>query len=352
MKVASAAAATGRVLALDWLRGVAVVVMVECHVFNALLAPAARQTKWFGLLDWANGLVAPAFLFVSGAVAGLNLQRRWHDVVGFRPGWRRLWRRIGQILLLGYALHFPGQLLWRFRGPEAGRLLDLWARVDILQCIAASLALIVVVAPLLGRPVLHRWVCLALGIVAMACVAPVSLWAAHSRLPRWLLNYVWPTGVGLFPLVPWAAFPLLGVWLGPAIFSPATRPPQQSVRALLAAVVFCAAAGVLPQTGSYDARFVFARAAGVLVGLAGCCWLARPVRGTGWILRFGELSLWSYTVHLLMVYWLLQPVLGATVSPPAALLWLAAVLMVTAQVAGWRAKALQRRAAVRIMAAR
>lgn len=84
-----------RLLALDWLRGIAVLVMVECHTFNALLSPFFRTTWWFSILNWLNGLVAPAFLLVSGAVMGLNLQNRWDDVIDFGPTWRKLWLRIG-----------------------------------------------------------------------------------------------------------------------------------------------------------------------------------------------------------------------------------------------------------------
>ena len=78
-----------RLRALDWLRGIAVLVMVECHVFNALLAPEYRSAAWFGILNWLNGFVAPAFLLVSGAVMGINLQNRWDRGTG------KMWRRIG-----------------------------------------------------------------------------------------------------------------------------------------------------------------------------------------------------------------------------------------------------------------
>ena len=67
-----------RLRALDWLRGLAVLVMVECHVFNALLAPEYRSATWFGVLNWLNGFVAPAFLLVSVALP---------DKVRFAPSW-------------------------------------------------------------------------------------------------------------------------------------------------------------------------------------------------------------------------------------------------------------------------
>ena len=343
-----------RLLALDWLRGIAVLVMAECHVFNAVLAPRYREASWFVFLNWLNGFVAPAFLLVSGGVIGNNLQHRWQDVVTFGKGWGKLWRRIGQIFIVAYLLHLPTPFIWQFFGPRGPHLIALWTKMDILQCVAGSLALIVLLVPLARKPRVHQLVCVVLGIAALSSVAFVARWAEVSTLPRPLLSYLWPPSVGLFPLVPWAAFPLLGVWLGPSIFS-AARTWEQSARAAAAGIVFLLVARFIPSNGWYDAVFVFQRMGGVLFGLAVCCWFGEPVRGTRWILEFGQLSLWSYTVHLVLVY-------GSGLSfgmdalrtykiPPftegfplwAGLISLGLVLYVTARVVRWRAKSLQRK---------
>jgi drug/metabolite transporter (DMT)-like permease len=101
----------------------------------------------------------------------------------------------------------------------------------------------------------------------------------------------------------------------------------------------------------------------VLVALAACCWFGEPVCGTRWILEFGQLSLWSYTVHLILVYGsglsfgidalrtYKIPPFTEGFPPWAALICLAIVLSVTAWVVRWRAKSLQRQAALRMMPA-
>lgn len=360
---AASASKPPRLLALDWLRGIAVLVMVECHVFNAVLAAPYRETAWFAFLNWLNGFVAPAFLLVSGGVIGMNLQNRWDDVLAFGKNWNRLWRRIGQIFIIAYLLHLPTPLLWQFFGPRGPHLIALWTKMDILQCVAGSLALIVLLVPLTRNPRVHRFVCVALGIAALAGVGAVARWAPSSSLPGPLLNYLWPANVGLFPLVPWAAFPLLGVWLGPAIFSFAGRTWERSVRAVLAGIVFLITARLVPSSGMYDGAFVFGRMGWILLALAVCCWFGKPVRGTGWILQFGELSLWSYTVHLIIVYgsgisfgmdalrtYQIKPFQDG-LPPWAALICLALVLFLTGLIVNWRAKSLQRKAAARIMPA-
>jgi uncharacterized membrane protein len=322
--------------------------MVECHVFNALLAPSFRDTGWFGVLNWLNGLVAPAFLLVSGAVMGLNLQNRWGRGNG------KMWRRIGQIFIVAYLLHLPTPFLWQFFGVRGPRLVELWTKQDILQCVAGSLAVILLLAPVTRRPSVHGWVCAALGVLAGTCTVAVDTWARNGvAVPGWLLNYVWPTGVGRFPLVPWAAFPLIGVWLGPAIFAEKSV-ARQSGRALAAGIVLLIAAQFMASRLAYDAPFVFGRVGWTLVGLAVCCWWREPVRGTEWILQFGQLSLWSYTVHLVIVYGSCMSLgldaLKPRFGPVSTTACLAAVLFVTALVVGWRAKNLQRQKSARIMA--
>ena len=75
------------------------------------------------------------------------------------------------------------------------------------------------------------------------------------------------------------------------------------------------------------------------------------MRGALWLLQFGQLSLWSYTVHLLIVYTVLNSLLGPRFSPPSVILFMTGVLAVTGFVVRWRAKSLQRQAALRMMPA-
>jgi predicted acyltransferase len=165
-----------RLRSLDWLRGIAVLVMVECHVFNALLASEFRSERWFGILNWLNGFVAPAFLLVSGAVMGINLQKRWGKGTG------KMWRRVGQIFIVAYLLHLPTPFLWQFFGPRGPHLVELWTKMDILQCIAGSLTIILALVPVCRTPKLHRIVCLVLGVtVAVFCGSACGWGRRFSR---------------------------------------------------------------------------------------------------------------------------------------------------------------------------
>ena len=72
-----------RYLYIDLLRGWAVIVMIEVHVFNAFLVPTFRDETWFKVLNFINGLVAPSFLFIAGYSFVLIAQRKWSDYLSF-----------------------------------------------------------------------------------------------------------------------------------------------------------------------------------------------------------------------------------------------------------------------------
>src|SRR2546426_12844771 len=60
-----------RELYVDAFRGLMALVMVQGHVCDALLTPAARAEPWYVFQTLFHGSTAPGFLFASGFVAGL-----------------------------------------------------------------------------------------------------------------------------------------------------------------------------------------------------------------------------------------------------------------------------------------
>lgn len=188
MSGAEAPAKPTRFVALDRLRALAVVVMIEVHVVNALLAPEYRATERFRALDYANGLVAPTFLFCAGYACAALPQR---------PFSRDL-RRSAVLLALGYLLHASGAL----RGDWAGVM-----QVDILQVIALSLLVVSVISRLFSA---GSSVMLGLLALAIAGAWPIVSAADTSALPSFVRPYVSQAVTSQFPLFPWMAFALGG----------------------------------------------------------------------------------------------------------------------------------------------
>jgi len=190
----------GRVVAIDWLRGLAVLVMIQCHAM-ALLRPELRAGQLYGVLTWIDGLVAPAFILAAGFSLSL-VQVRAAASPGPRAGRvLRTLRRIAEVLLVGAlltALFFPVRI-------EPKWLL----RIDILQCIGISLlvALPILVA-LAPHPRALRWVALALAALVFG-LAPLAE-AVRGPLAPFLNN---KTGSVFAPL-PWGGYVYLGAALG------------------------------------------------------------------------------------------------------------------------------------------
>lgn len=201
---------------IDQLRGWAVLVMIEVHAFNTWLGPPPAVVP--PRLNFLNGLVAPSFLLCAGFSLVLST---FDSRGGVRPFGHTL-RRLGFILLCAYLMHAPGLSLadWTLLGTD--RKYRGLFQIDVLQCVVYSLLILHGLARLLRTPLR---LALAAGALLIAVLAASSrVWAMDlaSRLPLPFSGMVsglplppGPDGVAsLFPLLPWLAFPTLGVVLG------------------------------------------------------------------------------------------------------------------------------------------
>lgn len=274
-----------RVAWLDWFRGAAVLAMIETHVANTFLAPGLREAAWFGWVNWFNGLIAPAFLFIAGYAQGMS----W---LGKRGAFGRKAKRLLGVAAVGYALHFPWGEIAHGNWAEAVRV---GSQVDVLQCLAAALLGVLVVAWIFaekGRHAVGRAVLAGLS-VGTILLAPFSAnWSGGPVPVAAFLNG--RTG-SLFPLFPWAAFVFCGALAGAA--------EGRGAGWLLVSAAGVRVVAWLASDGTFFAlspSFFGERLAWVLALAALCQWLAR-----GWtprpVLFAGRESLVMYAAHLLII---------------------------------------------------
>ncbi len=197
-------ASGGRIKAFDWLRGAAVLVMVETHAL-VFLRPELHQTRSMARLNWVNGLVAPSFILAAGFSLGLLQVRAASE--GWAGQSARLWRtlrRIGEVLVVATLVNmvwFPVsvQPRWLFR-------------IDILQCIGLSLLLAL---PLLLALARRPYVLAAVSLLVAGAIfflAPYTEQVTGSVATQLLKREgPWST---VFPLVPWSGYIFLGAALG------------------------------------------------------------------------------------------------------------------------------------------
>ncbi|HEX9005757.1 MAG TPA: heparan-alpha-glucosaminide N-acetyltransferase domain-containing protein, partial [Bacteroidota bacterium] len=129
----------GRLQFIDVLRGWAVLVMIETHVLNGTLNPAYTGTLLFKVLNFVNGLVAPAFLFASGLAFAIASRRKLADYLAFRWPLIRQLARLALLFIIGYGLHIPKFDYHHLRYDAGEAAWHFFAQVDVLQCIAVSL---------------------------------------------------------------------------------------------------------------------------------------------------------------------------------------------------------------------
>jgi uncharacterized membrane protein len=198
--------ATTRIRAIDWLRGLAVLLMIQTHAL-ALLRPELRGGTAFNALQWVDGLVAPSFILAAGFSMALTQVRAAlataADADARRRRMLRTLRRIGEVLLIGILVNW----MWFpiFREPR-------WIlRMDILPCIGLSLLIAFpMLFALAPRPRALRWTALLLAALVFG-VSPL----AESLGPPWE-GFLNAKASAVFPLLPWAGYVYLGAAVGAA----------------------------------------------------------------------------------------------------------------------------------------
>jgi uncharacterized membrane protein len=291
-----------RVRAIDWLRGIAVLFMIQTHALS-LLTPELRKSVWVGRLLKVDGLVAPAFIFSAGfATALLMVRSAAGGVLRERVG--RNLRRIAEVLAVATLVNWAWFPLLRE---------PVWIlRMDILQCVGVCLLLVLPVAALLAsRPHVLGAVTFVLAMAVFA-VAPLGE----------LVQGPWATltnksSFAPFPLLPWLGFAWLGAFAGTLAGAWGRAGLARALVVLMALGLLGAVAGDFLYSLYPPHRFFVAnpsnsaaRFGWVCAVLLGLLWLegrvpagARPSRTRRFIEVFGTSSLSAYFFHEMLLFY-------------------------------------------------
>jgi uncharacterized membrane protein len=213
----------GRKAYLDWLRGVAVIVMVAAHVTDAWTRVEDRQRQLYGYTVIIAGLAAPLFLFLAGLTLSMAASLR-ANTVGHRAAATMALKRGVQIFALAFLFRLQSQLLgW---GPLVNFL-----KVDILNVMGVAM----VAAALLWGLSANRMARIALFALATAAIAmltpPVRGWPVLALLPDAVEAYIRPlAGRTNFALFPWAAFLIGGGIAGELVAAARTERDERRLQ--------------------------------------------------------------------------------------------------------------------------
>ncbi len=298
---------------VDWLRGLAVVLMIMAHGMGAWLLPAAKTGPAYAVIRLGSGIPARLFLLLVGVSAAIQFEVGLSKGISSSAMRARLAKRGAQILVLAYLFRLQEWMLSHFYGGWETLL-----RIDILNAIGASMLILALVAtPRNGR----RQILPCLVLAAIFLGFGPSIGPAHfpTWLPRPLTSYLGgQRPMAWFPLFPWGDWALVGVPLG-HLWVAFHRDDRLAKRGFLMTALVGAAlilavllvrwidpviiaypSEVIEQMGPgnfFHRLGIIAVAAGI--GFAWC----RVLRGRFSVLRqFGRTSLFIYWIHVELCY--------------------------------------------------
>ncbi|MDP1571409.1 MAG: heparan-alpha-glucosaminide N-acetyltransferase domain-containing protein [Vicinamibacterales bacterium] len=331
-----------RVVFIDLARAIAVLMMVQGHTIDTLLAPAYRTGAGYDGWLFLRGLTSCTFLTLSGVAFSVTAIRHWEDQLRMSARWFRRVRRFVFFLALGYLMRFPmgkfSHLQW-----ATDERWQSWFVVDILHVVALTLLLL---QGLIWAARTPRAFAVASGVLGILVVllSPFAWkidWTAF--VPLAVASYLSPEWGSIFPALPWAGYILLGAafgvvldrWIRHDSIAHMARVLVTTGVVVVAAVwvgrlLFLAPYGNIPMQVSPG--FFLLRLACVLVLLGAIAALSAKWRGLPPVVQsLAEESFLIYAVHVAILYgsrW--NPGLRLIVGPQepgVVLLWIAMLLV-------------------------
>jgi uncharacterized membrane protein len=313
-----------RLAYIDWVRGLACVLMFQTHCYDSWLNPAERQSTLFAWSRLGGTFPAPLFIFLAGISVALVTEKSREKGISRDEIARQGILRGAEIFGLG--------LLFRVQEYVLGYPWSPWTdllRVDVLNILGISMMLMGVVCWLAGNGSVaaarsKSLVGAILGAAVVALATPALWTTARPRFLPWPLeSYI--NGVHifkepqpwLFPLFPWVAFAFAGLAVGFWMFTPLAKRLAGWNFALLGVTgVSVSAASILLDGinlkwyGTYDywhtSPNFFLMRTGIMLAIllfayAWCRW-GLPQWVFSPLAQLGKTSLLVYWVHIEFVY--------------------------------------------------
>ncbi len=330
----AAAPTPGRIDAIDWLRGLAVVLMIQAHGFDAWLRPDAKVGAAYGAIRFLSGLPSRMFPLLVGVAAAIKFESQLRKGVAPASMRAQTWKRGLLVIGLAYLFRLQEYTLAGFHGSW-----ETLFRVDILNCIGASLIVLAFVAtPRRGRPQIAA----SLAAVAIFVGLGPVIGPAHfpAWIPRPLSSYFGgQRPMAWFTLFPWAAWMLVGVAVGHLWLRFGRDAAGRARVFLLSGVIGGAMTGTVilirrldPYVIRYPSELVqqmgpgsFFYRLGILGITAALAWAVTRISGKRFspMRQLGQTSLLIYWIHVDLCYGGVSRALRAGLSIPWATAWIA-----------------------------
>ena len=297
---------------IDWLRGIAVLLMIEAHTVDAWTRGADRHSVMFRDAIVLGGFAAPLFLWLAGLGVALSATRTLERTNSRSAAVEAACRRGLEIFILAFLFRLQGLFL-----TPGGSPVSLF-RVDVLNIMGPSMVGVGLLWGA-GRTVAVRVAACAAAAVGIGMLTPVVRASPLvDALPMWLQWYVRPAGdLTIFTMFPWAGFVFAGgaagVLLAVAKSDRAEQRVQLGLAAIGAALVtlgfYAAGRPSIYRASSFwtSSPTWFAIRTGILMIAMSAifAWSTLGQEHMKWwkaLARLGQASLFVYWIHVELVY--------------------------------------------------
>lgn len=196
---------SNRLYFIDIIRAFAILMMLQGHFINTLLADSYKDLNAIPYAVWSyfRGITAPTFFTISGLIFTyllLKAREKQQDNIRMRKGIIRGFFLIG----IGYLLRIP------FLSWFSGYFNSYFLVIDVLQCIGLSLILIIVIYFLCAKKIfLFSTILLFLGLLIFVS-EPLYRTITFDSIPVLFNNYVSKSNGSVFTIFPWFGYIAFG----------------------------------------------------------------------------------------------------------------------------------------------
>ena len=309
---------------IDWMRGLACLLMFQTHCYDSWLRPDLRDSALYHWSQLGGTLPAPLFIFLAGISMALVTERLREKGIVRNTIAKQTALRGAEIFALGF--------LFRLQEYALGYKWVPWTdilRVDVLNILGLCMILMALLCWLTSAERIAsaraRSIAGALFVATVIAMITPPLWTTHRpRFLPWPLEsyingiHVFPEPQHwLFPLFPWAAFAFVGLAVGFLVYTSFARRNEALFFFLLglAGVAACYLSRFLDASpihlyAVYDywhsnPNFLLMRCGVLLIIMflvyAWCRWGLAQL-GFSPVIQLGTTSLLVYWVHIEFVY--------------------------------------------------
>lgn len=302
-----------RLVFIDFLRGLAVIWMLETHVVHVCMLQQYKQGFFYDVLNISNGFVAVTFLFCAGAGFWLAVQKKQKDYREFKaPLWIYL-RRLGFILVIAYFIHLPEFSFIEMMKIDENQMIS-FLQTDILQTIVYTLFFSLIIFLIIPSLKYLKYIYAIIAIIIIFYTPYIWTLYPLSFMPKFFALMISTPPLSKFPFFPWSAYLLIGISVT-SFFMESKNKKKFAMYLSLISLLLCLTVYYtreLPIPIIYTPKWWYSSPGHAIFRISfsifgfGLLYLfeefIKKYRFLDFIITCGQESLYFYTVHVFIVY--------------------------------------------------